>query len=281
MSDDILSKLRGLYEDVRARIEATTDFKAMKAVEHAIDELAPVVAPAKEVAAESTVAESAETPAEAAAPVEAEAVPEAAAPATADGAAETAADEPVAAEEAVAAGAAEAAAPAAEEEAKAEEAPAAEEASSEPAAAEAAPQQKPKLRLQRKPRLRLQRKPRLRAEARQSRQRRRKLRRLLRSRRKKRQSWRRLWPTGLRRARRRLPRQPRSTYLSELRPLIVKAPELLAGLLHERKIPLLRNMLIARLPIARAPPTSIVPAKSSRRHADERGRSSNSCAQAL
>ena len=101
MSDDILSKLRGLYEDVRARIEATTDFKAMKAVEHAIDELAPVVAPAKEVAAESTVAESAETPAEAAAPVEAEAAPEAAAPATADGAAETAADEPVAAEEAV------------------------------------------------------------------------------------------------------------------------------------------------------------------------------------
>ena len=30
MSDDILSKLRGLYEDVRARIEATTDFKAMQ-----------------------------------------------------------------------------------------------------------------------------------------------------------------------------------------------------------------------------------------------------------
>ena len=40
MSDDILSKLRGLHDDVRARIEATSDFKAMKAVEHAIDELA-------------------------------------------------------------------------------------------------------------------------------------------------------------------------------------------------------------------------------------------------
>ena len=46
---------------------------------------------------------------------------------------------------------------------------------------------------------------------------------------------------GLRRARRRLPRQPRNAYLSELRPLIVKAPELLAGLLHERKIALLRT----------------------------------------
>ena len=58
MSDDILSKLRGLHDDVRARIEATSDFKAMKAVEHAIDELAATVAPAEAVAAENTAAET-------------------------------------------------------------------------------------------------------------------------------------------------------------------------------------------------------------------------------
>ena len=45
MSVDILSKLKALHDDVRARIEATTDFKAMKAVEHAIGELAAVLAP--------------------------------------------------------------------------------------------------------------------------------------------------------------------------------------------------------------------------------------------
>src|SRR4029078_3071998 len=92
MSDDILSKLRGLPDDVRARIEATSDFKAMKAVEHAIDELAAIVAPVEAVAAESTATESAEATEEAAAPVEAEAASDAAEPAAAD----AAADAPVA-----------------------------------------------------------------------------------------------------------------------------------------------------------------------------------------
>ena len=41
MSADILSKLKTLHDDVRARIEASSDFKAMKAVERAIGELAP------------------------------------------------------------------------------------------------------------------------------------------------------------------------------------------------------------------------------------------------
>ena len=39
MSADILSKLKTLHDDVRARIEATPDFKAMKAVERVIGEL--------------------------------------------------------------------------------------------------------------------------------------------------------------------------------------------------------------------------------------------------
>ena len=47
MSADILSKLRTLHDDVRARIEASSDFKAMKAVERAIGELEPAAEPAQ------------------------------------------------------------------------------------------------------------------------------------------------------------------------------------------------------------------------------------------
>ncbi len=43
MSADILSKLKTLHDDVRARIEATPDFKAMRAVERAIGELSDVL----------------------------------------------------------------------------------------------------------------------------------------------------------------------------------------------------------------------------------------------
>ena len=53
MSDDILSKLKALHDDVRARIEATTDFKAMKAVEHAIGELSAALAPVEAAVAEA------------------------------------------------------------------------------------------------------------------------------------------------------------------------------------------------------------------------------------
>ena len=106
MSEDILSKLKALHGDVQARIEASSDFKAMKAVERAIGELAAAIAPAEEPVAASEAVENAEATAEAA-PAEAEA--EVVAAAEADAA------EPAAAEEAVSD-----AAPAAEEPAAAE-----------------------------------------------------------------------------------------------------------------------------------------------------------------
>ena len=63
MSADILSKLKTLHDDVRARIEASSDFKAMKAVERAIGELSEVVvettAPHSEPAAAEPAAEAA------------------------------------------------------------------------------------------------------------------------------------------------------------------------------------------------------------------------------
>src|SRR5512143_3495338 len=87
MSADILSKLKTLHEEVRARIEATPDFKAMKAVERAIGELdailaVPVAANSDAIESEA-MSEVVETPAieEAAseAPMAPEAAPEVAA----------------------------------------------------------------------------------------------------------------------------------------------------------------------------------------------------------
>ena len=75
MSHDVLAKLNGLRDEVRARIEATTDYRALMTVEKAIGEmntlLPPVVVAAAEAPAEAMVA--AEGPAEVAAGV---AVPE-------------------------------------------------------------------------------------------------------------------------------------------------------------------------------------------------------------
>ena len=65
MSEDVFCKLKDLHHDVRARIEATADWKALQAVERAMGEvhaLLPVAAVAAEVPA--AVAADAEAPAD-------------------------------------------------------------------------------------------------------------------------------------------------------------------------------------------------------------------------
>ena len=60
MSHDVLAQLNGLRDHVRARIEATTDYKALQSVEKAIGEvqaLMPVAAAAAEAPAEAAAAE--------------------------------------------------------------------------------------------------------------------------------------------------------------------------------------------------------------------------------
>lgn len=51
MSDDVLAKLNGLRDDVRARIEATTDYKSLMAVEKAIGEISALFPAAAAAAA--------------------------------------------------------------------------------------------------------------------------------------------------------------------------------------------------------------------------------------
>jgi hypothetical protein len=127
MSHDVLARLNGLRDEVRARIEATTDYLALMTVEKAIGELKsllPEPVAAAEAVAQPAIAEISAAP-EAAAPtaVEAESAPAEASQAEAPG--ETT----------------EAAATSTELEAAAEEAPAASaelEAASEPAAEAAA-----------------------------------------------------------------------------------------------------------------------------------------------
>jgi hypothetical protein len=124
MSHDVLAQLNGLRDHVRARIEATTDYKALMSVEKAIGEinaLLPVaaeaaVAPVEAAAAEEAIADAATVATEAVAEAEAEAPAEAVAAeeAPAETATEAAVEE-VAVEEAPAEAAAEVAVEAAAE----------------------------------------------------------------------------------------------------------------------------------------------------------------------
>lgn len=107
MSEDVFGKLRDLHGEVRARIEASPDWKCLQAVERAMGEvktLLPVMAepvvseaaepvavtaePVAEAAVETAAPESAEAPADAASEAAPEATSEAVAEANAEAAPE-------------------------------------------------------------------------------------------------------------------------------------------------------------------------------------------------